>query len=161
MYSACSFTGHRQIEKSRVQKLRELIVRAIEYTYNNGCRAYYCGGALGFDTMAALEVIKFKILHPDVRLCLLLPCLNQDAAWKEEQKERYEYVLSCADHTEYTGEEYTKDCMRRRNIRLAESADVIVAYCGRNNSGAAQTVRIAREMGREVFNLYFAAENQG
>ncbi len=156
MYSVCSFTGHRQIDAKREQKLRTMVLRAIEYTYQNGCRTYCCGGALGFDTMAALEVIKFRVLHPDVKFNLLLPCVNQDSAWTIEQRDRYEYILSEANHIEYVSDEYKQGCMRKRNARLAECADVVVAYCGRQNSGSAQTVRMAMNLGREVFNLYSA-----
>ncbi len=157
MYRACSFTGHRYIARQHEQQLRSLVARAIEYTYANGCRTYYCGGALGFDTMAALEVIKYRVLHPDVRLCLLLPCINQDECWSPEQRERYEYILSLADHTEYISDEYTRGCMRERNLRLVARSDVLIAYCGRQNSGAAQTVRAAKERGIDIFNLFASA----
>ncbi len=160
MYTACSFTGHRIIPQNIKKKLVELIDRSIDYTYKNGCRAYYCGGALGFDTLCALEVIKYRVLHPDVRLYLLLPCIDQDISWSVEQRERYNYILSSADHVEYTSTEYTNDCMRRRNERLAECADVVIAYVGRQNSGSAQTVRIAKRSSKEVFNLYPTAHSR-
>ena len=55
---------------------------------------------------------------------------------------------------EYLAEEYDGGCMKRRNERLAELGDVLVAYAGRFNSGAGQTVRMAANLGKTVYNLY-------
>ena len=85
-FSSCSFTGHRIIKKSHSAKLRELLSRAIEYAYSNGVRTFYSGGAIGFDTLAASEVIKFRASHPDTRLVILVPCPEQSAKWSPYQK---------------------------------------------------------------------------
>ena len=157
---ACSFTGHRQIKKEHMKELPELVSRAISYAYNNGCRRFISGGALGFDTVAAREVIKFRMSHPDASLILILPCIAQDAKWKPQQKRLYEYLLSEANEAVYVSEEYTDTCMKERNLRLAEESDILIAYVGRANSGAAQTARMARELGREIYNLYPTLERQ-
>ena len=77
----CSFTGHRQIKSDHVNDLPGLVERAIKYAYDNGCRRFIAGGALGFDTVAAREVIRFRISHPDVSLVLFLPCLLSFGPW--------------------------------------------------------------------------------
>jgi uncharacterized phage-like protein YoqJ len=128
--------------------------RAVEYAYSRGCNEFYSGGAIGFDTVAAREVIRFRIDHPDVRLILLLPCVDQDKMWGEEAQSSYGYLIDVADEVRYVSESYTDDCMCRRNRALAEAADILIAYLGRARSGAAQTVRMASEMGKEVYNLY-------
>jgi hypothetical protein len=38
-------------------------------------------------------------------------------------------------------------------MRLAECADILIAYVNRWQSGAAQTVRMAQRLGKEVVNL--------
>ena len=154
----CSFTGHRQIKKEHIKELPELVLRAINYAYTNGCRRFIAGGALGFDTVAAREVIKFKMRHPDVSLVLFLPCLAQDSKWKPQQKKLYEYLLSEASEVVYVSEEYTDTCMKERNRKIAEESDILIAYVSRTNSGAAQTVRMAHELGREIYNLYPALD---
>lgn len=150
----CSFTGHRQIKSSHKPEIYSLLHRAVEYAYSRGCNEFYSGGALGFDTLAAREVIRFRIDHPDVRLILLLPCIDQDKMWGESAQSSYEYLIDVADEVRYVSDGYTDDCMRRRNLALAEEADILIAYLGRARSGAAQTVRMAIEMGKEVYNLY-------
>ncbi len=140
----CSFTGHRQIKEGHRQSLPQLLLRAIEFAYSKGCRTFLAGGAIGFDTEAALTVIKYRVSHSDVSLILVLPCLDQSRGWTDSQRSCYEYTLKNADEVVYISEEYTPTCMRERNRYLAEKADLMIAYADRQNSGAAQTVRMAR-----------------
>ena len=154
----CSFTGHRQIKTEHIKELPALVARAINYAYDSGCRRFIAGGALGFDTVAAREIIKFRMHHPDVSLVLFLPCLAQDSKWKSQQRRLYEYLLSEANEVVYVSEEYTDGCMKERNLIIAKEADILIAYVSRTNSGAAQTVRMARQLGCEIYNLYPALE---
>ena len=71
----CAFTGHRNIKEAHKKALPDLLSRAIFYAYEKGCRRFVTGGALGFDTYAAREVLRFRISHPDVSLVLFLPFL--------------------------------------------------------------------------------------
>ena len=151
---SCSFTGHRDIAPGHFESLSELVLRGIEYVYGKGVRDFYTGGALGFDTMAAKAVIMFRMAHPEVRLHLLLPCKGQSDNWSRGQQEVYDFIMSEADDCEYVAEDYYKGCMRARNRRLAECCDVLIAYSGRAGSGSAQTVRFAKELGKEVYNLF-------
>lgn len=154
----CSFTGHRTVKPEHREQLNLRLSRAIEYLYSRGVRVFCAGGAVGFDTMAARAVLQFRVTHPSVSLRLILPCTNQDDGWSAAQRDRYEYVLKNADSVEYVADEYTKGCMRTRNLRLAELCDVLVAYVYRNGSGSSQTVRFAKEMNKTVYNISPAAE---
>lgn len=152
--NAVSFTGHRIIPPAHIAPLNDLIDRAIAFLYDKGCRSFYCGGAIGFDTMAAKRVILFRLSHPDCRLHLLLPCRDQASRWSEDDLVRYEFVLAEANTVRYVSDEYTDGCMRERNKALAECSDVIVSYVYKEASGAAQTARIAKSLGKTVYNLY-------
>lgn len=156
----CSFTGHRAIPDRHYGGLVRLLQRAIEYAYGLGCRNFYAGGAVGFDTLAAREVLRYRVTHPDVRLVLLLPCINQNKHWNASDTDAYEYILSEANEVVYLSEEYTDGCMQRRNMALAEACDVMIAYVGKPRSGAAQTVRMAERLGRRVYNLYSTVEKE-
>ena len=54
----CCFTGHRKIPTGQYDDLRLRLDAAIEMMIGRGYRFFGVGGALGFDTMAALSVIK-------------------------------------------------------------------------------------------------------
>ena len=153
-YKACSFTGHRTIAERHFGKIDALVLRAIEYAYKEGCRRFYCGGAVGFDTVAARQVIQFRLSHPDCELHLLIPCKNQSERWSARQKEMYEYTLSVANSVSFLSDEYSDGCMRERNKKLVELSDIVIAYVDRGKSGAGQTVRMAQRAGKTVYNLF-------
>ena len=150
----CAFTGHRRIEDRHKEKIEDMLLRAINYAYGEGCRIFITGGALGFDTLAAREVIRFKLSHPDVLLRIVLPCKNQSESWSPSQISLYEYTLANADEIEYVSDDYTDSCMRVRNQRLADCCDLMIAYVSRPHSGAAQTVRMADRAGKKVYNIF-------
>jgi uncharacterized phage-like protein YoqJ len=158
MSSACSFTGHRAIKNEHKSRIVGIILSAIKYAYESGCREFLTGGALGFDTLAAKEVIKFRQTHPGVRLILCLPCVNQAEHWSDREKSLYDYILSSADEVVYISETYTENCMKERNFLLASKCDILVAYCGRTKSGSGQTIRMADAMGKEIINIYEGLE---
>lgn len=150
----CAFTGHRKIEDRHKAKIEPLLLRAVEYAYKEGCRTFITGGALGFDTLAAQTVIRFKLSHRDVKLNIVIPCKNQSDLWTPSQISRYEYTLANADEIEYMTDEYEDGCMRMRNQCLADRCDLMIAYVSRPYSGAAQTVRMAEKAGKKVYNIY-------
>ena len=154
----CAFTGHRQIKSEHQSTLPDLLARAVNYAYSEGCRVFLSGGAIGFDTMAAREVIRFRLTHPDVKLVMLLPCLNQDERWSDAQKDAYDYVLSAANEVRYISEQYDADCMRRRNLALAEECDIMISYVYKQRSGSSQTARMAKLRAKAVYNLATAVK---
>lgn len=154
----CAFTGHRKIEDRHKDRIDGLLLRAISFAYDNGCRTFATGGALGFDTLAAREIIRFRMSHPDVRFIVVLPCKNQSDSWSASQVNMYEYTLLNADEIEYVSDEYTDGCMKERNGRLADMCDMLIAYVSRPYSGSAQTVRMASAAGKAVYNLYPSLE---
>ena len=124
--------------------------------YELGVRVFRAGGALGFDTMAALAVIDMKKKFPDVRLELILPCRDQSDVWSERDKVIYRHIISCADSVTYAEEKYTSSCMFKRNRMLVDGSDCCIAYCNGSNgrSGTGYTVDYARSKGVEVTNIY-------
>lgn len=149
----CAFSGHREIPDRIVGGLIDLIDRAIAYCYRNSVRTFFCGGAIGFDTIAAERVLRAKETYPDIRLSLVLPCEDQDKFWSPSEKARYRAILAAADAVCYISETYSKGCLKERNERLAFACDYLVCYVDHAPSGAAQTRRMAEKLGRTVFNL--------
>ncbi len=150
----CSFTGHRKIVPEHEELLPELLRSALRYAYDEGCRYFICGGALGFDTAVAKELIAMRMLYTDMQIILALPCKDQADNWSGRAKSVYEYILSRADEVVYTSEQYTAGCMKKRNKYLAERCDIMISYVARAGSGSSQTARMAEELGKRVYNLY-------
>ena len=152
-FKICCFTGHRIIEENEILRLPQMLGEVIAELYKKGVREFRAGGAIGFDTIAALKVIAFRSSHPDVKLALMLPCRDQDSRWGTYDRETYRYIISCADSVVYAENTYTKDCMHRRNRALVSGSDFCVAYVRKPDGGSAYTLNLAVREGVEIINL--------
>ena len=150
----CCFTGHRAIPEGDMRKIFELLPDVLEELYTKGVREFRTGGALGFDTLAALRVLAFRKTHPDVRLNLILPCRDQDQKWVAFDRETYRFVIEKADSVMYVSDLYTPGCMHKRNRSLVCGSDFCVCYVARSEGGSAYTFIYALECGLEIINLY-------
>ena len=149
----CCFTGHRQIVPEDVEPLIHQLDAVLTALYSMGCRDFYAGGAMGFDTLAAERTIAFRNAHPDLRLILMLPCRDQCRGWPTQDRARFSEILHACDVYRYVSERYDSRAMYRRNMALVEVSDVCVTYVRRAASGAGQTMRAAQRAGRTVINL--------
>lgn len=151
----CFFTGHRKIPLDKQEKINQSIKQHIEnliVTYD--VKNFICGGAIGFDTMAAEAVTELKMSYPHIQLCLYIPCREQDIRWSRNNREKYADILSKADSVFYVSDEpYSKDCMRKRNLKMIEDAFFCIAFCINSRSGTGFTVRKAEIAGKNVFNI--------
>lgn len=151
---ACFFTGHRVINRAETDKIRSRLNEEILGKINDGVEVFITGGALGFDTIAAEQVIFMRGDYPGIKLCLYLPCENQDSEWLPDDRDRYRKIKAQADEVYYvTKTGYTEGCMKKRNRAMVEAADCGIAYLLARHSGSYQTVRMAHSKGIEVVNI--------
>jgi len=139
----CCFTGHRRIPPEEYDEIASKLEDILCQLINTGYQFFGAGGALGFDTLAAMTVLKVKKKYPHIKLILVLPCRNQTAKWKASDVKVYEYIKSQADKVVYISEEYTADCMFKRNRHLVDNSSVCIAYCTKEEGGTAYTVEYA------------------
>ena len=160
MHSIC-FTGHRNADLSDV--VHTLMVLEMETMVKRGYRDFYAGGAVGWDAFCSKEVIALKKRRFKIRLHLILPCCfeEQTRKWSVEEKEELLEIQTHADTVEYISEHYTKDCIKRRNQRLADSAGLMWCYYDKKRfrSGTGQTVRMAEKSGLRIWNFYVEAKS--
>ena len=151
---SCCFTGHREIPASDAERLSTILRKYIKGLYERkGIRRFFAGGALGFDTFAALAVLDLREQGIEVELCLLLPCRDQDKFWSARDRAVYKDILARADSVEYISEKYTPWCMHERNRALVDRSSVCVAYHTHSGGGTAYTVEYARSHLIEVYNV--------
>ena len=149
----CCFTGHRVIAAENGD-IRMRIRGTVESLAKDGYTDFRCGGALGFDTLAALEVIRLKDFFPEVKLIMYLPCRDQCSRWQTQDVKIYEAILAKADEVYYSSEFYSRTCMHERNVRLVTGADTCVAYYHEGSAGGtAFTVKYAKRNGVNLINL--------
>lgn len=149
------FTGHRRIDTRYVERTVRTLEGLIEDICNGRSVDFYTGGAVGFDTIAALCVLVAQDGGADVRLHLILPCRAQTRGWSVADRGKYDYIMSRASSVTYVSDDYTQSCMQERNRALVDASDICVAYYnGMPNGGTAYTVRYAQKRGVEVKNIY-------
>ncbi len=148
------FTGHRIIPTAHRLPLIEALERETERQIQSGATVFRAGGALGFDTLAAITVLKLKKRYPHVRLELVLPYPAQADGWAESDRILYRQILERADAHLYVSQGYFDGVLQMRNRRLVEGADVCIAYLTRSSgSGSAYTSALAIQSGLEFVNL--------
>ena len=68
--STAFFTGHRILGRDELVLLPEALFRCLQEAYTDGYRRFFCGCALGFDTLAAFQVIRLRVqLCPGENIC--------------------------------------------------------------------------------------------
>lgn len=148
----CCFTGHRTIDmpvEAVQKKLEAIIIKLI----SNGVIYYGAGGALGFDTIAALTILKIRKLYPHIRLILVLPCKDQTKGWSTYDIESYNYILGQADKVVYTSDKYYPGCMHKRNRHLVNNSRYCICYKTKDTGGTAYTVKYAVQSGLHIYNI--------
>lgn len=155
MHCIC-FSGHRNaiisyaVQGWLAAEMRTLVKR--------GNRDFYAGGAMGWDAFCSKEVIALKKKRFKVRLHLILPCCFEEYTqnWTEDEKQELLEILNQADTVEYISEHYTKDCIKKRNQKLVDSAGRLWCFYDkrRKRSGTGQTVRMAEKSGLSIWNYY-------
>lgn len=156
---ACCFTGHRKISPGNLTKLIERLNLEISYLVEHGIENFYTGGALGFDTIAALSVLKYKESQSAVKLHLILPCQNQCKGWSNRDIEIYKEIRRRADSVEILSDHYHGGVMHIRNRAMVDASKYCICYWENepeipSTGGTLSTVKYARKLGRKIINLW-------
>lgn len=152
--STVCFTGHRYIDKKSAFKIPTLLKKHLRRYIEGGAYRFRVGGAMGFDTVAALCVLELSSEYPHLELELVIPCPEQTRGWSDECRRVYNYIMKRATKVECVSDRYTSHCMYDRNRRLVDESQACIAFLQRNEGGTAYTYAYALKQGIEVINLY-------
>ena len=148
--TTCCFTGHRALSRDfSVDTLK----RGIFYLVNQGIDTFICGGAKGFDTVCALEVLEAKKFFPQIKLHIYAPCNNQTDGWKLRDKMTYNKILRKADYVDMPNTPYFEGCMRERNYKMVDNSSTCLCYMNNTRSGTGHTFRYAQKKGLTIYNI--------
>ena len=148
----CCFSGHRDIPQ--ISGIYSLVRQEILNAYNLGYRNFCAGGAIGFDTIAALNTLALRETdYPDIKLQLILPYKGQHLSWEKEKRDLYETILEKADSVEYVSDHYGKWCLFERNRRLVKRSSYCICYLTQTKGGTLYTIDLAKKNGLSVVNL--------
>lgn len=147
------FAGHRIIRRKDMALLPQRLDALLEACYEKGYVQYLCGGAIGFDTLAAEAVVRLRQKHGDVQLVLMIPCSDQSARWTQAQCQRYERLLYRANDVQVLTDLYHDGCMQARNDAMLARSSLCISYQYMNRGGTLSTVRQAHRMNIPVLNV--------
>ncbi len=148
------FTGHRNVKETA--ELKKALIDQLLELIDEGATDFYAGGAVGWDMLCESVVIELRERFPHIKLHLILPCSaeEQTEKWSENDKAEFKQLLLAADTVEICSEHYFDGCMKLRNQRLVNLADLCLCYySGKQRSGTGQTVRMAERQGKIIVNL--------
>lgn len=165
---ACAFTGHRP--KSFPWKydesapdcvlLKEVLAEQIKALADRGVTDFLSGMAQGTDLWCSEIVLDLKKKNPALMLRCILPCKGQESKWTVSAQERYHTILAQANEVIYVGQEYSRDCMLKRNRYLVDHSSFLLAvYNGTWRSGTGATVRYAQKQRREIIIIDPSSRN--
>ena len=160
----CCCTGHRpkgfpfkygvdkQKHKTYLKTLEQKIKLAItEYGITN----FISGMALGADLDFAEIVLKLRNKYPIFLECAI-PCPNQTLNWNDKDILRYESILKHADKVRLISEQYTPDCMLKRNRYMVDKSQLVIAvFNGIESGGTWYTIDYAKKQNKliEIIDL--------
>lgn len=148
---SCCFTGHRNILPADEPKLKSELTAQIEKMILHGVIYFYCGGAVGFDTLAAACILEIRKRMPDIKLIMTLPCHDQDKFYNAYQRRLFEHIKRCADKVIYTYDgKYLAGCMHIRNRYMVDRSAYCICYMRKYEGGTKYTTDYALKCGLNV-----------
>ena len=143
------------IAPKQKDKVRERLRKAVSLAYKEGKYQCICGMALGFDMLAAEEVLSLKARLPYLQLIAVVPFRGQNSRWDLAEQQRYDHILAKTDKVIVLSDTYYKGCLLRRNDFMLQHSNFVIAYYdGKQKGGTYYTCREARKRGMTVVNLF-------
>ena len=159
MTKTCCCTGHRpkgfpfkygfdnQKHNAYLSMLEEKIKFAIT---DYGITNFISGMAIDVDLDFAEIVLKLRNKYPITLECAI-PCPNQTLKWNSYDKLRYESILKRADKINLVSENYTPECMLKRNRYMVDKSNVVIAaFNGIEQGGTWYTINYAKKENKVI-----------
>lgn len=136
-----TFCGHAEIVKG--DDVRSWLERTSQTLILNGADTFYLGGYGAFDNLAAAVLRELKKTYPKIQVILVLAYLNRNTD------------TSGYDSTLYPDLENVplRFAVSKRNERMVEMSDVIVAYVTHNWGGASKTLDCAKRKRKIIYSF--------
>jgi len=150
---SCCFTGHRKLNPADIKQIEEQVREEIVKLIGEGVDTFYCGGAIGFDTICGKAVISMKQSFPSVKLYLALPCPEQNKYFNFLQNKDYEFLKANSDRIYYASDHYHSGCMHERNRFMVDLSEYVICYCNKNSGGTFYTAKYAAEKNRKITSI--------
>lgn len=148
----CCFSGHRELYPEKIPLLEKELHKIISDCIEKGYRRFLCGGAKGFDFLAAKTLLVHQNTCPEIQLELVFPYHYLPSMWKE--------IAAKANSLTYLSETYYPGCFYARNRYMVSQSHGIIYYLEKETGGTAYTMRCAKNSGLELFPITLSSESE-
>ena len=114
----CCFSGHRELYPEKIPLLEKELHKIISDCIEKGYRRFLCGGAKGFDFLAAKTLLAHQNTCPEIQLELVFPYHYLPSMWKE--------IAAKANSLTYLSETYYPGCFYARNRYMVSQSHGII-----------------------------------
>ena len=149
---AVCFTGHREIPKGDIKSIENKLDIVVKRLILEGYKDFYAGGADGFDTLAALSVIRAMEYDMSVNLHLAFP-YRKSPPENMEKRLMHDKIMNMASTVTYISEKYRPTCFHERNRFMVDNSEVCVFYLTKATGGTYYTAKYASDNGKKVINI--------
>lgn len=158
----CCFTGHRPNKlpwgrdeaDPRCVALKSRMASELEKAYQRGYRHFISGMALGCDFYFFETALALRAHHSEVTLEAAIPCEEQAARWREQDRNRYFSLIEQCNYETLVQRHYTAGCMQRRDRYMVDRSSLLLAaYDGMTLGGTMYTLTHAIRQGLETVVL--------
>lgn len=140
-YNVCSITGTRKCKLSQTD-----ILPTLKNIINMGYNCFGVGGAVGFDTIAALAILDLRKSYP-IKLISVLPYRHWYDKFNSYDKKIAIEIMQKSDKIVILADNYSPWVYSVRNRHLVQYADMLLAHCPTKSGGTMDTVHKAIEKG--------------
>lgn len=157
----CTFTGHRATKlgirnesNPLCEEIKLGLKREIAIACELGYRNFITGMALGTDTWAAQEVLRFRYIYgmrnETLKLFAAVPFEGQELQWTMSQQTRYQQILANCDGVFYINPSGNSGAYMARNLYMTDHATRLIAVSNGSAGGTLRTINAAIERGMEI-----------
>lgn len=146
----CCFSRHRELYTEKIPPSGKRTAQ--NHYWLKGYRRFLCGGAKGFDFLAAKTLLPHQNTCPEIQLELIFPYHYLPPMWKE--------IAAKANSLTYLSETYYPGCFYARSRYIVSQSYGILSYLEKETGGTAYTVRCAKNSSLECFPITLSSESE-
>ncbi|MFC4322717.1 DUF1273 domain-containing protein [Litchfieldia salsa] len=159
-----AITGYKPFELGLFDKkhpgivyIKKAIKNKLLALLDDGLEWVIISGQLGVELWAAEVTLDLQMVHPELKLAVITPFLDQEEKWNESNKELYEFILSQADYTNsITNKKYENPTQfRLKNTFFIDKSDGLLIVYDDENEGSPKFIynQAKRESEQSAYEL--------
>ena len=151
-----TFAGHREVYQLGIPQRLDALLDRLSEAHDE--LVFYVGGMGEFDDLASSAVrgLKRRCRDKDIKLILVEPYMKQSINEEGELLHRlYDDILIPMELADV----HYKKAITERNRLMVRYSDVLITYLYRDFGGAYTTMKYAKKLGKEIYNVADNGEN--